>query len=65
MTGNLRLWGKVTMWLMIFQALFLLWAFYNHADVLVYELFLINLVAGPACLIAYLVEVSRGVFRED
>lgn len=24
-----------------------------------------NLVAGPACLIAYIIEVRKGVFRDD
>lgn len=39
--------------------------FLSGANWLAWLLFLINIIFGPACLFFYLLEVKRGVFRDD
>lgn len=37
----------------------------SGADWFVYLLGIFNLIAGPACFIAYVREIRKGVFRDD
>ena len=65
MLGNLKLWGNIALIMVIAQCIFLIFAFTVGTEILAYELFIINLIAAPLCLIGFMVETFRGVFREE
>lgn len=60
-------WTTLAILFVLFQGIWLWLGFIlrgSIANALMWELFLVNIVGGPLCLIGYLVEVRRGVFKE-
>lgn len=51
--------------LVLAQAVFIPWSVLTGSNLLIYNLFLINILCGPLCIIFYLIEVKKGVFKDD
>lgn len=46
-------------------SIFVLYGFANGTSTMMYFLAIANLICGPLCLILYLLEVKKGIFKTD
>ncbi len=58
-------WGSILPIFTILVSLFILWGFAVGSSSIVWFLLIVNFIAGPACLFFYLVEVKKGVFKDE
>lgn len=65
MENKKKVWGTITILLVVAQSIFITWAVLAGSNLLIYNLFLINILCGPMCIIFYLIEVKKGVFKDD
>ncbi len=57
--------GNIFSVIVLAVSILILYGFVKGASSLMYLLAIANLICGPICLVMYLIEVKKGVFKTD
>lgn len=56
-------WVSLSVIMLVFQSLFLMWAFLTKCDVVFFEMGTVLIISALYVGVGYVIEVARGVFR--
>jgi len=56
-------WVWLSVIMLVFQSLFLMWAFLTKSDVVFFEMGTVLIIAALYVGVGYVIEVARGVFK--
>jgi len=65
MSDNKNRWGNIFAIICVILCILLPISFLYGPNALILGLIICNFIAGPACLVGYLLEVRKGVFSND